>query len=71
VNGYSKAQPAHTSQLDHTSFLEFEEKALPLGLRDVKLTGGEPLLCEDIGEIIGGLNPCECCRQKVAMFRLA
>jgi SynChlorMet cassette radical SAM/SPASM protein ScmF len=38
------------------SFLRFLRRALPLGLESVKLTGGEPLLRPDIGEIIRGVR---------------
>lgn len=43
-------------QISKEVFLEFARSALPLGLKSVKLSGGEPLLREDIWEIIKGIK---------------
>jgi SynChlorMet cassette radical SAM/SPASM protein ScmF len=43
--------PDHIS---HHALLAFLEQALPLGLKEVKITGGEPLLRNDVEDIIRG-----------------
>ncbi len=45
-----------TNQINGKSFLKFIESALPLGLKSVKISGGEPLLRSDLEEIIRGIR---------------
>jgi sulfatase maturation enzyme AslB (radical SAM superfamily) len=52
----SSALPVHSNQINHKTFLDFVEKTVPLGLRSVKLSGGEPLLRADIEDIVTGLR---------------
>jgi SynChlorMet cassette radical SAM/SPASM protein ScmF len=47
---------APPGQLSHRTFLRFVQQALPLGLKDIKITGGEPLLRDDIEELIKGIR---------------
>jgi SynChlorMet cassette radical SAM/SPASM protein ScmF len=44
------------NQISQGAFLKFVESALPLGLKHVKITGGEPLLRADLGDIIRGIR---------------
>ncbi len=50
------AQPLSSEQLDAKQFLTVVESAKPLGLKKVKLSGGEPLLRADAKEIIAGVR---------------
>jgi SynChlorMet cassette radical SAM/SPASM protein ScmF len=52
----SKIQAVQANEVGKEAFLNFVEKAVPLGLRVVKLTGGEPFLRSDLPEIIQGLR---------------
>lgn len=45
-----------TNQISQEAFLEFVENALSLGVRSVKITGGEPLLRADLGDLVRGLR---------------
>ena len=47
---------AQNNQLSAASFLRFLEDALPLGVKAVKVTGGEPLLRTDLEEILRGIK---------------
>jgi SynChlorMet cassette radical SAM/SPASM protein ScmF len=54
VEGGPRAAQDH--QISREAFLKFVESALPLGLQHVKITGGEPLLRADLGDIIRGVR---------------
>ena len=56
LNVANSERPVSPGQVDHETLLQFIQTALPLGLRSVKLTGGEPLLRSDIVELIEGIN---------------
>lgn len=52
----SEPRAPRSSQITKQAFLSLVESAIPLGLKSVKITGGEPLLRSDLIEIIGGIG---------------
>lgn len=56
IRAKSSPRKPQTSEVSQTSLLEFVESALPLGLRSVKISGGEPLLRTDLVDIIRGIR---------------
>lgn len=52
----SELRQRQPDQISSEAFLELVENALPLGVKGVKITGGEPLLRADLGDIIRGVR---------------
>ncbi len=52
----SDYQQRQTDKISKETFLEFVKNTLPLGLKHIKITGGEPLLRDDIEDIIRGIR---------------
>jgi AdoMet-dependent heme synthase len=52
----SVSRPLQGGQISGNEFLRVVRDARPLGLTSVKITGGEPFLREDMGDIIGGIG---------------
>lgn len=56
INSGSASQSPQPDEVTKAEFLKLVEDALPLGLRHVKITGGEPFLRDDLVEIMRGLR---------------
>lgn len=52
----SETRAPQSSQISKEAFLSLIERAIPLGLKSVKITGGEPLLRADLIDIIGAIR---------------